>query len=124
MSSISFTLLTHQEELSYAGPALRADAYYGNTDGIHTVSVNYTNFTGRLYIEGTLVLNPVESDWFVVSIDDTTAYKEYTAANSTEGFTFKMNLMNVRARVDRDYLAAGSYNFSNHGAVNKALLNV
>lgn len=124
MSSISYILLTHEEELTYSGDKVRADAFYGNTDGIHTVSVGYTNFTGRFVIEGTLSATPADTDWFAIELTPTNFYQEYTAATGTDGFTFKMNILFIRARVDRDYLGAGSYNSSTHGSVNKALVNV
>lgn len=124
MSSISYSLLSHELELSYTGDNVRAGAFYGNTDGVHTVSWTCNNFTGRFVIEGTLSAEPTESDWFMIELDPITQYKEYTAYSGTEGLSFKMNLMFIRARVDRDYLAAGEYNHSMHGAVSKALVNV
>lgn len=135
MSTVSYTLLTNQEALSYTGTAVRADAFYGNTDGLHTVSVHYTNFVGRVCIEGTVVTNPTESDWFPVYLTSGTSYRQYpvnssqpTGTNSgdtgAEGFTFRGNLMYIRARVDRSYLPDTEYDSVNHGSIGKILLNV
>lgn len=124
MSTISYSLLSNEQQLSYSGDKVRADAYYGNSDGIHTVSFTFGNFTGRVYIEGTLSSNPTESDWFPIEFEPITFYKEYDAFSGTEGFTFKVNLLYVRARVDRDYLGANEYNETAHGSITKSLVNV
>lgn len=50
------------------GNAIRADSFYGFTDGIHTVSATYNDFIGKLGLQGTLSLTPTESDWFYIDI--------------------------------------------------------
>lgn len=124
MSAVSFNLLSHETELSYSGAAVKAGAYYGSIEGLHTVSVSCNNFTGRFYVEGSLSLTPDESDWFALEIEPVTLYKEYTGFSGTEGFTFKANILSIRARVDRDYLAAPTYDQVSHGAVSKSLVNM
>lgn len=136
MSSVSYTLLTNEDNLSYAGEAVRADAFYGNTDGLHTVSFHYTDFQGRIFIEGTLVAEPTESDWFPIYLTSGQPHRQYPVLTSApsgaynygdtgvEGFTFRANILFLRARVDRDYLNATEYNYERHGRINKILLNV
>lgn len=134
MSQISYTLLNNVESLSYAGQAVRSDVFSGNTQNLHTVSVKLNNFIGRIYIEGTLASEPTEADWFPIYLTSGTAYRQYpvnsalpTGTNGgdtkNEGFTFRANLLYIRARVDRTYLNAVSYNQSTHGTVVKILLN-
>ena len=48
---------------------VRGDNYYGYTDGFHTIQVTYSEFVGRLRIQGTLVLEPTDSDWIDLVID-------------------------------------------------------
>lgn len=134
MSAVSYTLLTHQNELNYTGEQIRADAFYGNTDGLHTVSVKLDNFVGRLFIEGTLASEPTESDWFPFYLTSGTTYKQYPFNSSvptgvvgdsgTDGFTFRANVMYIRARVDRTHLNANAYDQTAHGRIDKILLNV
>ena len=134
MSTVSYTMLTHQNELSYTGDKIRADAFYGNTDGLHTVSVKFDDFVGRLYIEGTLASMPEETDWFPIYLTSGSDYKQYPVNSSaptgvvgdtgTDGFTFRVNVIYMRARVDREYLNASSYNQSQHGRIDQILLNV
>lgn len=134
MSQISYTLLTHLPELSYSGNPVRVDVFGGNTQNLHTVSASVSNFIGRIYIEGTLAASPTENDWFPVYLTSGTSYRQYpvnsvnpTGTNQgdtrTEGFTFRANLLYIRARVDRVYLNATSYNQTIHGSIDTILLN-
>ena len=134
MSAVSYTMLTHENQLSYTGKGIRADSFYGNTDGLHTISVNVTDFVGRLYIEGTLVMNPEENDWFPINLTSGSMYKQYpantayptgnTGDTGADGFTFRLNVMMLRARVDRSYLNVDAYDQAQHGRIDKILLNV
>ncbi len=54
---------------SLVGDAIRADSYFGHTDGIHTVQVVVNNFTGSFGIQGTLATEPVEADWFNINLN-------------------------------------------------------
>lgn len=123
MNNAPATLLTNKNELSYTGTQIPSDAYYGYTDGLHSVSIDVLEFTGRIYIEGTLTLQPQETDWFTIYIDPITGYKEFNDETSVNGYTFRGNLMYIRARIDRDYLP-GSPDLSTLGSINKILLNV
>ena len=134
MSQVSYTLLTNQEELSFSGNPVRVDVFGGNTQNLHTVSVSVSNFVGRVLIEGTLASSPTESDWFPIYLTSGTTHRQYPVnSNSpngnnqgdtrTEGFTFRANLLYIRARVDRAYLNATNYNQSIHGSIDKILLN-
>lgn len=134
MSQISYTLLNNVESLSYAGQAVRSDVFSGNTQNLHTVSVKLNNFKGRIYIEGTLATTPTEDDWFPIYLTSGTAYRQYPVNSTTptgtnggdtksEGFTFRANLLYIRARVDRAYLGDTSYSQLTHGTVMKILLN-
>ena len=134
MSTVSYTMLTNKNELSYTGDNIRADAFYGNTDGLHTVSVKFDDFVGRIYIEGTLASNPEETDWFPIYLTSGTSYKQYPVNSAsptgivgdtgTDGFTFRVNVIYLRARVDRDYLGASDYDLAAHGRIDQLLLNV
>jgi hypothetical protein len=135
MSTISYTLLTHTPVMNYAGNPIRSDLYSGNTQNLHTVSAHFRNFQGRLYIEGTLAATPTENDWFPIYLTSGTPYRQYpvNSANptgnnqgdtGTEGFTFRANLLYIRARIDRSYLTDTVYNQAVHGIVEKVLLNI
>jgi hypothetical protein len=102
------------------GDAVRADGYYGSTDGIHTVQVVYSNFTGSFGIQATLATEPTESDWFYININSRantsseTPFVSYPknpleptgrhGDNGTEAFTFVGNFVWLRAVLDRSDL--------------------
>lgn len=51
---------------SYYGERIPGDGFYGKSDGLHTVQHSVNNFIGKFIVQGTLVFNPTESDWFNV----------------------------------------------------------
>lgn len=107
------------------GDAIRADSYYGYTDGLHTVQVVYSNFTGNFGIQGTLEIEPTESDWFYINLNadqntssssplisyprnpaqpmtyGTIAGGNQTGDTGTDAFTFVGNFTFLRAVLDR-----------------------
>lgn len=54
------------------------------TNGISTFSVNLTDFTGDIGIEGTLAVDPADNDWFKIEIDnkETITYDDFTGIDS------------------------------------------
>lgn len=139
MSTISYVMLNHKNEYNYVGEAIRGDASYGQGDGLHTVSARVTNFIGRLYIEATLASQPSETDWFPVFLTSGANYYQFPQSNLdtntseratiTVGFSFRVNAMFLRARVDRSYIFEGSeqipgFSVANYGGVEEVLLNV
>jgi hypothetical protein len=137
MSATSVTLLINQSSLSYSGEAVKADGYYGKTDGVHTVSVTVNNFVGRIHIEASLATDPTAADWFPIYLTSGNSFKQYPVTNTpsgennlgdtiTEAWTFRANLLWIRARVDRSYIlpTPSQYVSSEHGTVEKILLNL
>lgn len=106
------------------GDAIRADGYFGHTDGIHTVQVVVNNFTGSFGIQGTLATEPTESDWFDINLnanwnvnssDPKVSYPVNPAAptgqdgdDGTQAFTFVGNFVYLRAILDRTNIVEGS----------------
>ena len=111
-------------ELNYTGEKIPAAGYFGQTKGLHTISITVHNFKGRLSIQGSQALNPTEDDWFVVPYPELYAaypYIQYPRPvitcnpsirnpnlrgneTSTIGFSFRVNCLWLRATVNRDYL--------------------
>ena len=52
------------------GEKFKGDGYYGRTDGLHTVQINTTGFTGAVSFQGTLEIDPGEQDWSTIFIND------------------------------------------------------
>jgi hypothetical protein len=136
MSTTSVTLLTNKNELTYVGDKVKADGWYGHTDGVHTVSSTITNFQGRIYIEASLATTPGDSDWFPIYLTSGNDFRQYPVTSTpsgtngvgdttTEAWTFRANILWIRARVDRSYLnIQQSYDALEHGTVDKILLNL
>jgi len=101
------------------GEPVRADAYYGYTDGIHTVQVIYQNLVGGFGIQGTLALQPKPEDWFWIKLnpngDVNTPFipfpiDPYAPTGQNGGDTGSMattfigNFVYLRAVLARDYI--------------------
>jgi hypothetical protein len=59
---------------SLFGEKYKGDGYYGRSDGIHTVQWSLTNFIGTVGIQGSLSVDPQESDWFTVRLGNNNEY--------------------------------------------------
>lgn len=116
------------------GEAVRADGWYGNIDGLHTMSIYVSSLLGRVYLEGSLAEKPEDSDWFTIQIPGQDhEYIQYPRASSNEenggetsvtAYNFTFNLTWVRLRLDRSYIAEPPLDqYADYGLVVKALLN-
>ena len=63
---------------SHTGEKYKGDGYYGRSDGFHTVQYNISGFQGKIKMQATLAVNPVETDWFTL---DTTEHETIGFAN-------------------------------------------
>lgn len=101
------------------GEPIRANAYYGYTNGVITVQNVFKNFVGGFGIQGTLAINPKPEDWFWIKLnpngDVNTPFITYpldpyapTGSNGGDtgsmAFTFIGNFVYLRAVITRDYI--------------------
>ena len=91
--------------------AVKADGYYGNADGLHTVAyICSSDFVGTIKMQGSLATNPDNAtDWF--DIDNTTVGDDSTVT-ATSYVNFTGNFVWVRASANVET-----------GSVTKILLN-
>lgn len=90
--------------LSYSSNPIKGDGYFGNSDGLHTVQINLTNFVGSVAVQGTLSTDPAENDWFNMRLDDgtgsTSTSINYNISTSTVNcYNFIGNIVWVRAKI-------------------------
>ena len=127
------------------GTPIRADSYYGNTDGLHTVQVVYSDFTGKFGLQGTLATEPVDSDWFDINLN----FRAYTSSTDpkiqypknplaptsgiaghgdtgTDAFSFVGNFVWLRAVLDRSYIPepVATNQTTQLGNIDKVLLSL
>ena len=68
---------------------VKADGYYGNADGLHTVAyITSSDFVGTITIQGTLATTPTDSDWFTVHEFTETSATKSVYANFTGNYTY------------------------------------
>lgn len=123
MSKMSYTLLSNtSSDLNKTGDKYPAAGYYGYKSCLHTFSYSVTDFTGRLYIQATLVSNPTENDWFNISVNDS-HYIEHTTSTGTYSYNFEGNFVYIRAKLDRTYLDPQPLSVNDVGFVRNVLLH-
>lgn len=131
----SVTLLdSTTTEINVIGPKQKGAGYSSTIGCNHTVSMSVVNFTGRIYIEGSLSSDPTEQDWFPIRLLNEPDYVEFprniqapTGASNGDtsvlAFSFSGNYIWIRARVDRNYLVPFPQDAEYVGAVRYILLN-
>ena len=76
---------------------VKADGYYGNADGLHTVAyICSSDFVGTIKMQGSLATTPTEDDYFDIS--GTTLTSDQSTTNVAYNFTG--NFVWVRAKVE------------------------
>lgn len=116
---------------NYTGKAYKAAGYYGMTRGLHTIQLSVNDFIGRIYIEASLATKPCDDDFFSIYLNGNLPYLEFpvnpTAPLAAHGdtvnlgFSFKVNAIWIRARIDRSYILNPNINMI--GTCNKILLS-
>lgn len=117
-------ILNNQMEMSYTGEAARGDGFYGFSDGLHTVSFHVKNFTGRIFLEATLVEEPTENDWFLINLMVDQTFLQWDRETETIGVSFVGNFVYLRVKVDRSYLVDQDYTVDKFGTVDKVVMMI
>lgn len=119
---------------------VKADSYYGYTDGYHTIQVTYSQYVGRLRIQATLSLEPGANDWFDLQSDITTygsitnqtvaynpaGYIQFNANDPGDGsqaYTFQGNFALLRVYMDREHIGDGVTYDPSYGQVTQIILS-
>lgn len=64
--------------LGYTSTKVKGDGYYGNSDGYHTIQLKTTNFIGKITTQATLEVEPTETSWFDVNLENNQLYTDVT----------------------------------------------
>lgn len=102
------------EQIDIQGDPVKAGAWYGIPDGLHTIAIYVQNFIGRIYVEGSISADTRNAVWFPIKLGTDTDYIEFPqnpknntsirgGDNGVVGATFTVNALWLRARVERAY---------------------
>lgn len=107
---------------------VEGDSYYGYTDGLHTIAVSYNAYKGRIKIQGTLALEPTDSDYFDIQVQgglpaSQGGYKQFPVSGTdgfsgVEAYTIEGNFTYLRVKMDRSYLGDGTTYDADYGSIN------
>lgn len=82
---------------SFTSPKQKGAGYHRYNDGIHTFVISFTNWSGLLSLQATLVLEPGDDDWFTLKDannqeitlgDDSSDYDQPVSVNSRGNFVW------------------------------------
>lgn len=116
MTSYSKTLLHDTGDFwNFIGNPVRANGWYNLPSAKHTVSLSVINFRGRFILEGTLLVNPSEDDWFRIPLSGNLPWIQFpldpgnpTGANGGDTRNIFYNIIGnfvwLRGRLERTYL--------------------
>jgi hypothetical protein len=122
-------IIDFDEVLTATSEPVRGDGYYGRADGFHTIQTNLSDFVGTIKVQGTLDVDPTESDWFTVqlgtgnrSVDTTGLIREENITQvqyieektGTNSYNFTGNYVKIRIKIEN--WTAGTVNsiYLNH----------
>lgn len=115
-------------EMNVTTDKVEGDGYYGYSDGIHTFAVSYNAFKGRIYVQGTLSLDPADTDWFNLQVPggrtpELGGYKQFPTSGTdgfsgVEAYTIEGNFTYLRVVIDRSSLGDGTTYLTEYGSVN------
>ena len=128
----SIKILLNEGKMNYSSDPVSLELYKTARANLFTVSIHTTKFVGRIFLEGTLSNTPESTDWFTIWLTDSTPYIEFenneldenynTSMNT--GISFKFNVNQIRARIDRSYLPNNEkYDLDIHGKVDYIHIN-
>lgn len=82
----------------YISCAYPGDAYYCNTDGLHTVAIYSENFTGKFYVQGSLEesVTTNDTDWFDIWLHQLHPEYELNESTGIEAFNFVGSIRWIR----------------------------
>ena len=83
----------------YYSSALKATGYFNKPNGLVTLAVYGTGYTGNFYVEGALSENPTEGDWFNITLGSyTDPFYPYIAHTGIDPWTFRTNVNYIRTK--------------------------
>ena len=121
--------------IDFVGEPVRAAGYFGPTSGIHTFQIKTLNFQGTLFIEGSMLAQPSEADWFPILLGghpsltfptldwDVPSFitpPGWEGQSGTFGYTVTINCVLLRARMARSNLipyGSDEYLISTFGSI-------
>jgi len=123
-------------EQNVTSDKVRADGFFGQKDGLHSMAWTLEDFTGRIFIEASLATDPQENDWFPIFLNGAKPYIEYPldpinptgphGDTGVDAFTFQGNFLWLRVRIDRSFVVPVPTTDAEKGllgSIGKVLLN-
>ena len=101
------------DDYSYSS-VVYGPAYWGKRNGMITLAVYVTGYTGKFYLQGSTSESPSSDDWFDIELGVQNFYYAFANTTGIEPFSFRSNIKFLRAKFDAN----------TQGTVDKVVLRV
>jgi hypothetical protein len=78
------------------GERIHGPYYYGRTKGLITFTAETTNYTGHLFLQGSIQSHPDENDWFNIELGAIVDYHPFFNHTGIEPFTCTATVKHLR----------------------------
>ena len=83
----------------YYSSTMKATGFYNKPNGLVTLAVYSTSYTGNFWVQGALSENPTESDWFDITLGSyTEPFFPYVTRTGIDPWTFRTNVNYIRTK--------------------------
>ena len=94
-----FTGATENNVTYYYSSMFKATGYFNKPNGLITLAVYATGYTGNFYVQGALSENPTENDWFDITLGSyTEVFFPYNSYTGIDPWTFRTNVNYIRTK--------------------------
>lgn len=98
LTTQKFENLLENNGFLYSG-TVKGPAYYEKPNGLITIGVYTTNYTGDFFMQGTTSPQPADDDWFNIELGVQYYYHNFIGFTGIEPFSFQSNLRHLRAKL-------------------------
>lgn len=92
----------------FVSQSVPAAGQTSNNDGLNTIAIYTTAFSGELFIQGSIEQNPGENDWFFIPFNNTTQSMVFTNSTGLTGISFESMAQIIRFLYIPDPLNTGT----------------
>lgn len=96
------------------GSIMYGPTYYGKSNGLVTLAVYVSGYSGKFFLQGTTAIEPQDDDWFDIELGVQNYYHMFNGETGIEAFNFQSNIMFFR----------GKWELTGNGTVDKLLIRL
>lgn len=103
----------------FRSSAIPGDAAHNANDGLHSIAIYLDNFTGRVWVQGSIeeLVPNLEIDWFEIHLTPNQFELNFVGESGIQAFNFTANVTWIRILTEPDAIL-------NQGTITKVLIKI